>query len=188
MQAKTRGYRFSRRLTLKPGVYQVRIGVREEGTSRMGTATAWIDVPELAQNKLEMSSLILSNPLDIDSADAEGMDVSALEQIKMVQSIPLFARGDIFDYSFRVYQGTPAAAETKMEWMPELYYGGQLIKDGRWLPITAGKEDVDSKGWMDVFGEVDIGNFGSGIYELRVSVKDSRSNKTVQRTAAFCVE
>ena len=38
-QAKTSGFRFSRRLSLKPGAYQVRIGVREEGTDRMGTAT-----------------------------------------------------------------------------------------------------------------------------------------------------
>jgi VWFA-related protein len=187
-QAKTKGYRFYRRLTLKPGVYQVRIGVREEGTNRMGTATAWVDIPELAQNKLEMSSLILSNPLDIDSADAEGIDVSELEQIKMVQGIPLFERGDSFDYSFRVYQGTPALAKPDLEWMPELFYGGRLIKQGQWQPVSMEKEDIDSKGWMDVYGDVDIGKFGSGVYELRVSVKDSRSNKTVQRTAVFSVE
>jgi hypothetical protein len=187
-QAKTRGYRFSRRLTLKPGVYQVRMGVREEGTNRMGTATAWVDVPELAQDKLEMSSLIFSNPLDIDSSDAEGIDVSKLEQIRMVRSIPLFARGDFFDYSFRVYQGALAVAEPKLEWMPELYQGGRLIKEGQWLPIAVERENIDSKGWMDVYGEVDIGKFDSGVYELRVSVKDSRSNKTVQRTAVFSVE
>jgi VWFA-related protein len=187
-QAKTRGYRFYRRLTLKPGVYQVRIGVREEGTNRMGTATAWVDIPELAQNKLEMSSLILSNPLDIDTAGAEGIDVSELEQIKMVQGIPLFERGDSFDYSFRVYQGTPALAKPDLEWMPELFQGGRLIKQGQWLPISMEKEDIDSKGWMDVYGEVDIGKFGSGVYELRVSVKGSRSNKTVQRTTVFSVE
>jgi VWFA-related protein len=193
-QAKTTGYRFSRRLTLKPGVYQARIGVREEGTNRMGTATAWVDVPELAQDKLEMSSLILSSPLDIDSANAEGsadaggMDVSGLEQIRMVQSIPLFARGDFFDYSFRVHRGTSAVAEPKLEWMPELFHGDRLIKEGQWLPIPLEKDDIDGKGWMDVYGEVDIGKFGPGVYELRVSVKDSRSNKTVQRTAVFSVE
>jgi len=106
----------------------------------------------------------------------------------MVRSIPLFARGYFFDYSFRVYQGALAVAEPKLEWMPELYQGGRLIKEGQWLPIAVERESIDSKGWMDVYGEVDIGKFDSGVYELRVSVKDSRSNKTVQRTAVFSVE
>jgi len=187
-QAKVRGYRFSRRLTLDPGLYQARIGVREKGTDRIGTATAWIEVPELENDRLEMSSLILSNPLDFDTADAEGIDVSELEQIKMVQGIPLFERGDFFDYSFRVYQGTHSAAESELEWMPELYRDGGLIKQEQWLPISVEEEDRDSKGWFDVYGEVDIGEIGSGVYELRVKVKDSKLNHTVQRTTVFSVE
>jgi VWFA-related protein len=187
-QAKAKGYRFFRRLPLKPGVYQVRIGVREEGTNRMGTATAWVDIPELAQKKLEVSSLILSNPLDINASGAEGIDVSELEQIKMVQGIPLFERGDSFDYSFRIYQDTLSLTKPELEWMPELFRDGKLIKQGQWLPISVEKEDIDSKGWMDVNSEVDIGKFDPGVYELRVSVKSSRSDKTVQRTIAFSVE
>jgi len=187
-QAKTSGFRFSRRLTLKPGVYQVRIGVREEGTNRMGTATAWVDVPELSEDKLEMSSLILSNPLDIEVLDTEGIDVSQLEQIKMVQGIPFFEQGDFFDYSFRVHTDALTFLEPDLAWMPELYRGGELVKQGQWLPIPVEKEDIDSKGWFDVYGEVDIGEVGSGIYELRVSVKDARANKTVQRTTVFSVE
>jgi VWFA-related protein len=188
-QAITSGYRFSRRLTLKPGVYQVRVGVREEGTNRMGTATAWVDVPELSQEKLEMSSLILSNPLDIDFAEAEeGVDVSELEQIKMVQGIPLFECGDFFDYSFRVHLDTLTFLEPDLAWMPELYRGGELFKPGQWVPISFEKEDIDGKGWLDVYGEVDIGEIGSGVYELRVSVKDARSNKSIQRNTVFSVE
>ncbi len=187
-QAKTHGFRFSRRLMLNPGVYQVRIGVREEGTDRMGTATAWVEVPKLAQDKLEMSSLILSNPLDLTPIDSEGIDVSELEQIRMVQSIPLFAREDFFDYSFHVYQGTEALVMPDVEWMPELFREGRLIKEGQWLPVSAETEDLDSKGWFDVYGEVDIGEFDSGVYELRVSVRDSRYDKTIQRIAVFSVE
>jgi len=187
-QAQTHGFRFSRRLMLNPGVYQARIGVREVGTDRMGTATAWMEVPELAQDKLEMSSLILSNPLDRTPMDTEGMDVSELEQIRMVQSIPLFERGDFFDYSFRVYQGLQASERTDVEWMPELFREGRRIREGDWVPISIETGDLDSKGWFDVYGEVDISEFDSGVYELRVSVRDSRSDKTVQRATVFSVE
>ena len=90
--------------------------------------------------------------------------------------------------AFRVYQGTQALAMPDVEWMPELFREGRLIKEGRWQPIAVENEDLDSKGWFDIYGEVDIGKFDSGVYELRVSVKDSRSDKTVQRTTVFSVE
>jgi VWFA-related protein len=187
-QAKTSGYRFSRRLTLKPGVYQVRIGVREEGSDRMGTATAWVQVPEIAHSKLEMSSLILRDPLDTDPAAKEGINVSELEQVRMVRGIPLYSRDDFCDYSFRVHEGTPTPANRDLVWMRELLQGGKPIKQEPWVPIPAEGKNLDSKGWFDVDGEVDLGGFNPGVYELRISVKEARSNKTAQRTAVFSVE
>ena len=72
--------------------------------------------------------------------------------------------------------------------MSELYRSGRVVKQGQWVPISAGKEDIDSKGWCDVYGEVNIGELDSGVYELRVSVKNSPSSKAVQRTTVFSVE
>jgi hypothetical protein len=106
----------------------------------------------------------------------------------MVQGIPLFESGDFFDYSFRVHQDTLSFMEPELEWMPELFRGGERIRQGQWQPISVEKEDIDSKGWLDVYGELNIGEIGSGVYELRVSVKDSRSDKTVQRNTVFSVE
>ncbi len=187
-QAKTSGFRFSRRLSLKPGAYQVRIGVREEGTDRMGTASAWIEVPELAKEKLEMSSLMFRNPLDTDPAAKEGMNVSELEQVKMVQGIPLYAHDDFCDYSFRVHRTAQASAESDLTWMHELYQNGKLVKKEQWRPISAEDVEIDNKGWFDLDGEVDLSGFNPGIYELRVSIKDAGLNKTIQRTAVFGIE
>jgi hypothetical protein len=105
-----------------------------------------------------------------------------------VQGIPLFESDDFFDYSFRVHLDTLAFLEPDLHWKPELFRGGELVKKGQWLPISVEKEDIDGKGWFDVYGEVDIGEIGSGVYELRVSVKDARSNKSIQRTTVFSVE
>jgi VWFA-related protein len=187
-QAKTSGFRFSRRLSFKSGAYQVRIGVREEATDRMGTASAWVEVPELAKEKLGMSSLMLRNPLDTDPAAKEGMNVSELEQIKMVQGIPLYAHDDFCDYSFRVHRTAQTSAESNLTWMNELYRNGKLVKQEQWRPVSAEEGEADSKGWFDLDGEVDLSGFDPGIYELRVSVKDAGVNKTIQRTAVFGIE
>ena len=187
-QAKTSGYRLLRRLELKPGFYQVRIGVREDGTNRIGTAAAWVEVPELASGKVRLSSLILGNPLDLDAVDAESLDVSKLEQVKVVQGIPLFSRGDICYYYFRVHKSAQAAESEDLSWKWELLRGGKTLKQDAWTPISEEQKYKDSKGWFDVDGEVDYGNFDPGVYELRISVKDAQSGKTVQRTAVFGIE
>ena len=187
-QAKTSGYRFSRRLALKPGVYQARIGVREEGSDRMGTASAWVEVPEVAPDKLEMSSLVLRNPLDTDPVAKEGINVSELEQIRLVHSIPLYDRDDFCDYSFRVHTGSQAPKDSDVMVMKELLLDGKPLKQEGWTAIPAQGRKLDSKGWFDVEGEVDLAGFAPGVYELRVTVKDSASNKTAQRAAVFSVE
>ena len=187
-QAKTSGYRFSRRVTLKPGVYQARIGVREEGTDRMGTASAWVEVPEVAPAKLEMSSLMLRNPMDTNPAAQEGMQVSELEQIKMVQGIPLYARNDFCDYSFRVYEGILSAAGPDLLLLKEVLRDGKPVRQEPWRPISPEDKEKDAKGWFDLDGDVELSGFTPGVYELRISLKNSVSNNLVQRSAVFGIE
>ncbi len=187
-QAKTSGYRFSRRLTLKPGVYQARIGVREEGTDRMGTAAAWVEVPELTPTRLEMSSLMLHNPMDTNPADKEGMNVSELEQIRMIQGIPLYARSDFCDYSFRVFEGSLNPAGPDLLLMKELLQDGKPVKEEAWRPIPPEDKIKDNKGWFDLDGDVELSGLKPGVYELRVSVKNAAANNVVRRSAIFGIE
>src|SRR6266446_6706473 len=41
-KAKQHGYRFSKRLNLTPGLYQLRIGVRDVNGGLMGTSMSWV--------------------------------------------------------------------------------------------------------------------------------------------------
>jgi hypothetical protein len=183
-QAKNNGYRFSRRLALKPGAYQVRIGVLDESTGRIGTATAWVEVPEPERDRLEISSLILRNPFAVDQKDAAAGD---LGRINMVQGIPLYGRDAFCEYSFRIRQNRKAS-DSELVFKRELLKGGNPVKQEPWLPIFKEEQSADSKGWFEVNDDMDLSRFVPGVYELRVSVKNTHSNKTVERTAVFSVE
>jgi VWFA-related protein len=188
IKARTSGFRFTRRLALQPGVYQARIGVREEGTDRMGTATAWVEIPEIRSGKLSMSSLILHSALEIDSerAAGDGIEVSELEQIRMVQGMPLYERGNFCDYSFRVHQGTEIS--TPIAVMVELLQDGKTVRQEPWRKVKAEEKTSDKKGWFDLDGEVDLNGLSAGIYELRVTLKETQSNRSVQRATVFGLE
>ena len=185
-RARTSGYRFSRRLPLKPGIYQARVGVREVGSERIGTASTWVEVPEITGNKMEMSSLILANPLDANPlADEESVNVSKLEQTKMVQGVPMFEQDDFFYYVFRIYRPMTGSGDSGLEIKREVLQGGKPVFQDTWTTISAEEINADDKGWIDFDGEVDISRFDSGVFELRVSAKNSGSNETVQRTISF---
>jgi len=184
-QAQAYGYRFSRRLALKPGAYNLRTGVREEGTDRIGTASTWVEVPEPDPDKLGMSSLILSNPLDMDLLDTEGIDVSRLEQVKMIQGIPMYSQDDIFYYSFRVHGSNRDPSGAGFLLMRELLQGGDPVQTDDWLQVPSDPEDADSKGWVDCDGELDISQLEPGVYEIRISLKEDPSGKAISRSVAF---
>ena len=185
-RARSSGYRFSRRLPLKPGIYQASVGVREEGSDRIGTASTWVEVPAITDNKLEMSSLILANPLDEGFLDnEESVQVSSLEQTKIIQGVPMYEQDDFFYYVFRIHRPRSASGGSGLELIREVLQGGKPIVQGTWTAIPEEKMNVDLEGWLDLDGEVDISGFDPGVYELRVGAKTAGSDKTVQRTVSF---
>jgi VWFA-related protein len=58
-RVRQEGLRYRKSAPLGPGLYQVRLVVREESTSRLGSASEWIEVPDLGTGKLGVSSVFL---------------------------------------------------------------------------------------------------------------------------------
>jgi hypothetical protein len=44
---------------LPPGLYQVRVAARDDKSGKIGSAHAWVEIPDLTTKKLAMSSLLL---------------------------------------------------------------------------------------------------------------------------------
>jgi hypothetical protein len=51
---------YTTQVPIKPGLYQVRIAARDTQGKRLGSATEWIEVPDLSKGKLNLSSLFIS--------------------------------------------------------------------------------------------------------------------------------
>jgi VWFA-related protein len=187
-QGQTRGYTFSRRLTLKPGVYQARVGVRETATDRMGTAAAWIEVPDLKRNSLALSSLILLDPLPAGETAADETDSDELKQVKTIQGIRLYPRDKYCGYVFRVFRSANTPVGSDLVLKTELLKDNKPVKQNQWRPLIAEQKDNDDNGNVYVGGKVNFAGLAPGIYELSVTVKDARSKRTAQRTAVFGID
>ena len=82
---------------MKPGLYQIRVGVRDPQTEQMGTASAWVEVPDLKSKKLILSS-ISTNRFQLDSDDAKPGAVKAVPQPNVRNGVNIFRRGDFITY------------------------------------------------------------------------------------------
>jgi hypothetical protein len=180
--ARLNGYRISRRLALKPGIYQARIGVREIATDRIGTANAWVEVPNLARSRFALSSLVLIDAPDAGNV-AEPADTSAaIGWSRVVQGVRLFPPNRSCVYFFRIQKGGKATAEPALEYQVELIRSGKPIVQGDWWPVPSVEQD--GKG-ISLNGKINLAGMSPGIYELRVTLKDSRSKQSAQRTTLF---
>jgi len=188
VQAQTNGYMYSKRLTLKPGIYQARIGIREDGTERIGTTSAWIEVPDLKRNKIALSNLVFVDMLPAADAAADTSNPDELKRITMIQGIRLFPYDSVCAYAFRVFGGEDSPIGKDLTLKTDLLKSGKPVREGEWLPLSDVSGDSNGNGQAYIGGKVDLDGLDPGIYELNVSVKELRSEKIAQRTAVFGIE
>src|SRR5947207_229246 len=105
--AKRNGYRYSERVALPPGVYQARVGVLEPATEKFGTATAWIEVPDLNKNKLALSALLLTRDASKPASNSASASSAPMESMSpaVTQGVTVYKQGDDLDYHLVIYAG-----------------------------------------------------------------------------------
>jgi len=185
-RARREGFRYSRRLALKPGFYQLRVGVRDTASDSMGTSMCWLEVPDLKKSKLALSSLFLGKEgKSTDKAAAGGADKAPAPALVVGRAS--FKRGDIAYYRFVVYSThTSSSAESPATMKVEILDGDAVVYSGDWQPFVARTIRNDAKG-VEAGGRLQLG-LTPGMYSLKVTIKDPQSKKTAFQTVDFEIE
>jgi VWFA-related protein len=185
--ARRNGLNYSKRLALRPGLYQFRVGVRELSTERIGATTAWVEVPDLSKGKLSLSSIFLRH--DLNEREQKGLDVKngELPRARTSQGIRSYNPGEFLVYELTIYNA-PAQAQSASELVMQLSLsrGEQTVYQGQWQPLAPLVVKKDGIG-IQFGGQFKL-SLPPGVYALVIAVKDSRSRRSVQETIAFAVE
>lgn len=186
--AKHYGYRYAERIALKPGTYQVRVGVLEPATERIGTAIAWVEVPDLGKGKLTLSSIILAREPDENIKTSKAATEANSMSPAATQGVRIYKLGDVLDYDLIIYPETKnGRQETDILMQSEVIQGERQVFQSPWEPITARTTGKDKKG-IQVSGRLKLNSLKPGLYELRLSVKGAKATKPLQRSVLFGVE
>jgi VWFA-related protein len=169
----------------KAGAYQFRVALRDSKSEKVGSASQFIEVPNLKKNQLTLSSIILDNYTieqwqkiasgnPPSSEDVTGFDIdTALRQFK---------RGTILRYDYVIYNAKVNPVNLQVQ--------AKLFRDGN--PVVEGKlAEIDTNGQTDLqrieaAGAITLGNnLAPGNYVLQIIVTDNQAKDKYKITSRW---
>ena len=173
----------------KPGAYQMRVAVRDSQSKHVGSASQFIEVPDVKKGRLALSGLVLKNFIEqakpaaaADAAQPEGPVDEA--DPRGSPAMRMFRAGKALTYGYQVLN---AKVDSKSK-RPNVEAQMHLFRDGK--EVYSGKPVViDGTGQTDLRrlitgGRLQLGSrMQPGEYVLQVVVNDKLA-KEKYRTAA----
>ena len=157
-------FTFKYQAVLTPGLYQVRVGTRDEKSGKTGTVHQWIEIPDLSGHKLTLSSLIAG---ELPPATQNAPSQSS----RMILRANHCFRGDA-GFRFLVYAYNAALTNSK----PDLVVQAQVLRDR--LPIISttflgvSTDDLSSTERIPISADFPLKSLARGRYLLRITVID----------------
>lgn len=163
----------------KPGGYQLRVAVRDPRTEKVGSASQFIDVPDIDKNRLTLSGLVVSG---FDPATAKrsssgdpNNSEGAIESIdpSTTPAVRMLTRGIFLDYGFLIYNAEldPKTRKPQLETQVLLLKDGTQVFATKVSPLVVG----DEPDWKHIpaSGRLRLGDdLSTGEYMIQVIVTD----------------
>jgi VWFA-related protein len=175
----------------KPGPMQLRVGVRDAASERIGSASQFVQAPDLSKNRLSLSGLFVSGSKQKPSGTST---VSTAEK-KTVVDDPLAGpavrhvrEGMILNYAYTIYNPQlDNAGAPQLQTQMRLFREAKEVFTGKLSPFNVGRQ-TDLKR-LDAGGALLVGNnLLPGEYVLQVTVTDVLAKNKRQSTATQWID
>jgi VWFA-related protein len=181
-QVTREGLRYAHRRPLSPGRYELRIMAREAVLGPLGGATHSIEVPDLGEKKLTLSSLFVST----SSADAGPGAGEGGESLHDAQLVRRFKRSDSLYFQLYVYNAlADVKGATDVVLQAQIRSGGDAIAASKPQVVVFQRKNG---GPLPQSNSTSLESLDPGRYELRVVVVDRKADATASRSVSFSVE
>jgi hypothetical protein len=175
---------WNQQLTLAPGLYQVRVAVRQRDSGRTGSAMQWLEVPDLSNGRFNLSSLFLGERKQADAQRGEKFATS-LRAI-MVDVDHRFARTSVLRFQTYVYN---AAQEGRA---PAVSIQASIFRDN--VPVVVmppsrlPTDTTTDKARLPYWAEISLDKLPAGSYALRVTATDVATKAVATQQSTFIIE
>ncbi len=162
----------------KAGAYQLRVAVRDVVSKRVGSASEFVEVPDLKKGRLALSGIVLAglDAKQVASSQASSADSDPAAQAIDPQASPAVRRlhaGMLLTYAYAIYNAKldKQTHVPRVQTQIRLFRDDKLIYTGKVLPFDPhGQKDLAK---LTKVGSLQLGsNETAGAYFLELSVTD----------------
>ncbi len=166
---------YNHQLQLAPGLYQIRVAVRDKKGGKVGSASEWIAVPNLKDGSFALSSLFLGEMNDEAFASGK-LPINADHRFRSNSRLGFFTY---------VYNSQQAGSDNDVAIQIHILRDDQPV-------ITRPSIKLEAAGAPDptriAFGEdLSLEDLPAGRYLLRVTAVDRLSKKTASQVSRFTI-
>jgi VWFA-related protein len=167
----------------KPGAYQMRVVVRDAASEQVGSASQFIEAPDVSKGRLTLSSVIVKEQQQTGPATPEHPEGQvATNNILGSAAVRLFKKGDQILYGYEILNAElDAGRHPQLESQTRLFRDGRQVYEGKPNPLPmSGQQDPER---LVAGGTMKLGaQIAPGDYVLQVTVTDKLA-KEKYRTA-----
>jgi VWFA-related protein len=182
-----RGLVYSMHLPVKkPGAYQMRLVVRDTTSEEIGTATQFIEVPDLTKGRLALSGIVLAGEQSAASgAGAPSEGAVAADDPNLTPAVRIFKPGNAMVYAYQILNArADSNKKCQLEVQTRLFREGQQVWIG--TPTAMNGDGQDLKHLAGA-GRMQLAQAPPGHYALQVIVTDKLA-KEKYRVAAQSID
>lgn len=156
----------------KPGAYQTRVVVGDTVTGLMGTATQFIEVPDVGKGNLALSGIALASerkPLETITGSQEG--VVKDREVNGTPAVRLFKSGDTIMWAYQILNAKSGKGQkSQLQTYVRLFHNGKDIYTADRKDMTLEIEEKSNR--MIGTGKMQLVKILPGDYALQVVVAD----------------
>ena len=184
------------------GAYQLRIALRDSQSDRLGSASQFVEIPDLTKNRLALSGIAAyalsqseyaragqktggaAGGSGAMAATSEGVDV---EDAQAGPAVRRFHQGSVMQYGFVIFNAQlDRTAKSQLTTQMRLVRDGKVVFTGQQLPFNPAGQS-DSKRLVSG-GAIQLGSeLPPGEYVLQIIVKDTLAPEK-RRTASQWID
>lgn len=163
-----------------PGPYQYRVAILDTKGKKIGAASQFVQVPDLKNDRLTLSSIVLEN-MSLDEYQRAVVPGSGVKTDPMNDTAKRRIQvGRVYRYSLEIYNPSlDEAKQPKLETQIRVFREGKLILDGSPRPFVrtgqAGPTNLSTVGGLAIGSQMEPGD-----YVLQIIVRDGLAKKGQQ--------
>jgi hypothetical protein len=179
------GLPYQRASPMKPGRYRVRFAAREDGGGRLGSISQWVQIPNLADGKLTLSSVFLLEKEEPKGEAAQGSADGGLS-LRGAQVLRRFKNTQTLYVQLFVYNpARDATGSTNLVTQAEIWRAGVRLASA--APETMAQSAPGAPPVAHT-QSIKLTPFAPGDYEVRMVVTDRNANATTSGRVGFSID